>query len=37
MDHFVGSAMVSGAGVDEDAGNIAVLPSSLTRTSEHGG
>lgn len=37
MDHFVGSAMVPGAGVDEDAGDIAVLPSSLTRTSEHGG
>jgi hypothetical protein len=37
MDHLVGSAMVSGAGMDEDTSDFAVLPSSLTRTSEHGG
>ena len=37
MDHLVGSTMVSGAGMDEDTGDIAELPSSLTRTSEHGG
>ena len=36
MDHLIGSTMVSGASMDEDTGDIAVLASSLTRTSEHG-
>ena len=35
MDHLIGSTVVSGAGMDEDTGDIAVLASSLTRTSEH--
>jgi len=37
MDHLVGSTVVSGTGMDEDTGDIAVLASSFTRTSEHGG
>lgn len=35
MHHLVGSAMVSGAGMDEDTGDIAVLSPSFTGTSEH--
>ena len=36
VDHLVGSAMVSGAGMDEDTGDVADFSSSLTRTSKHG-
>jgi hypothetical protein len=37
VDHLIGSAMVSGAGMDKDTGDIAELPSSLAGTGEHGG
>lgn len=37
MDHLVGRTVVSSTGMDEDTGDIAVLASSFTRTSEHGG